>query len=98
MEAHGDNKNQLALKMGIGASAVSKLFNGRHSFNLNSVIKVAECYGVSIDWLLGRESENEKVLREVIERQGKELEKYRETAELFRKQLLEQTKITHVKK
>ncbi|MCI1831814.1 MAG: helix-turn-helix domain-containing protein [Bifidobacterium sp.] len=50
------SRSELAFKLGVSASLVSQKLNGRASFTLKDIIKIADLFSVSTDWLLGRES------------------------------------------
>lgn len=58
MEEHGDNQADLARKLGISRSSITKWFkdpdNGLHTGN---VMAIADLYGVNVGWLLGVEGE-----------------------------------------
>ena len=50
----------LARSIGISDSALCRYLNGERTPDINSLIAIADYFGVSIDWLLGK-SNNERL-------------------------------------
>lgn len=63
MEQNNLSQNQLSLITNIPASSISSWLGSRESLpNIEAVVKLADCFQCSIDYLLGRESEEGIVL------------------------------------
>ena len=54
MKQHGDNTVTLARKIGCTCQAVSYWLNEKRTPTIDFLENIADCYGVSIDFLLGR--------------------------------------------
>jgi len=75
----------LAKAIGVSESVFSNFFAGKANLGLNVLVKVAQYYKVSLDWLVfGKETEL-KPLREENIRLRNEIEQWRETADTLRK-------------
>lgn len=55
MKDHGYSQTDVADKTGLGQSTVSDILNGAKRTSEKSLRKLAECFGVSVDFLLGIE-------------------------------------------
>lgn len=55
MAEHGDNQEALAKVLGSTRQTISLYANGNSAPTYDIVLKIAEHYGVSVDWLIGRE-------------------------------------------
>ena len=54
MQARGfSSNNSLSIELGVPAATISRWRTGDRSPDLEYVIKIADFFGVSIDWLLG---------------------------------------------
>lgn len=52
---HGLKQRDVAELLGISKSAVSMKFAGKASFNSQELLILADCFNVTVDYLLGRE-------------------------------------------
>lgn len=58
MEQNNLSQNQLSLLTDIPASSISSWLGSRESLpNIEAVVKIADCFNCSIDYLVGRETE-----------------------------------------
>lgn len=48
------SRSDLAFKLNVSASLISQKLNGRASFTLKDITKMADLFHVSTDYLLGR--------------------------------------------
>ena len=53
MDSHGYGMKSLADKMNITSATLSRYLSGHRSPDLPYVVKLAEFFGVSVDWILG---------------------------------------------
>ena len=62
---------QLGEKLGLGESTISQYETGKREPDLKTLVKISECFHVSVDYLLGHVSEpwfyldNDRILREI---------------------------------
>lgn len=54
LTAHHMSRSDLAFKLNVSASLISQKLNGRASFTLKDITKMADLFHVSTDYLLGR--------------------------------------------
>lgn len=67
-ELKGLTQKDLGDILGVSAGAVANYENGNREPNLATVLRLADLFGVTTDWLLGREGPSER--REAISGQG----------------------------
>ncbi len=68
MASHGLNRSELSDATGIARPTVSRYLSGDRQPDLPYIIKLAEYFNVSIDWLLGiGEDRYEKMPADVVE-------------------------------
>jgi transcriptional regulator with XRE-family HTH domain len=67
-EKNGLTQEELAKKINISRSMLSKWENGLSLPDVEAVIKLSDVFNVSVDTLLGRNLEQQTVLRELRER------------------------------
>ncbi len=60
----GGNQGDLAIRIGISASALSQYKTSQREPNNEELSKLADYFKVTTDWLLGREEEQIGILRE----------------------------------
>jgi transcriptional regulator with XRE-family HTH domain len=60
IEKHGITKNKLAVETGISSGLIGDWVAGRKEPSLKNIVKIAEYFNVSIDYLVGR-TDNTKV-------------------------------------
>lgn len=51
---HGLTQTALSKAINVGSSAISKYETGRSMPDYDALLKIADCYGVSLDYLFGR--------------------------------------------
>lgn len=62
---------QLGEKLGLGESTISQYETGKREPDIKTLLKISECFHVSVDYLLGHVSEpwfyldNDRILREI---------------------------------
>ena len=61
MFEHGFNKKMLAEQAHINATCISHYFLGKHIPTVESLVKLADLFGCSTDFILGREEENRQL-------------------------------------
>lgn len=54
-ESLGYTQTALSKKTGISQQKISYYENGKHSAPIEDCIKIADCYGITLDELVGRE-------------------------------------------
>lgn len=60
---HGLTQQELAEKLGISAVTISGYELGRREPSIEILERIADCFGVSVDYLLGRTNELKNDLR-----------------------------------
>ena len=58
----GMNQADMAAELGMSTAALSRYLNGVRSPDLEYVIKIANYFGISVDWLLGLTGERYNVM------------------------------------
>lgn len=58
---HGDTQSSLAAKLNVSQNAVYNWENGKREPNLETIIKIADIYGVSTDYLMGLSDKEESL-------------------------------------
>ena len=76
-EQHNWSQAELARRVGLDSSYLSRIESGNRKVSSNELDKFAQVFGVSTDFLLGRPSTNQKSLSE------EDLEKAVDTAHAF---------------
>lgn len=70
-EENGLSKIEMASKIGINKSSITRYESGEIKPNLDMMITISKTFGVSLDWLAGFDTEKEvkysPVIRECIE-------------------------------
>lgn len=62
---------QLGEKLGLGESTISQYETGKREPDIKTLLKISECFNVSVDYLLGNVSEpwfyldNDRIVREI---------------------------------
>lgn len=67
MESRGYNIQTLSAEVNITTAALSRYLSGKRTPDLRYVVKLAEYFGVSIDWLLGLNGDKYEVLPQEIQ-------------------------------
>lgn len=80
MHAHGINKNQFSIKIGVDRSTITRIFNGERGWSLDVLYNIAREFGLSLDYL-------------VTGKQDDELEKYKAVCKTLRDNILALEKI-----
>jgi len=62
MDARGYTKTDLARELNLPLATISRHLSGDRNPDLAYVVKVADFFGVSLDWLLGRSDERFETL------------------------------------
>jgi len=65
-EDRGISRKDLAAKLNITVSALGMYEQGRREPNLEMLVKLADCFGVTLDFLVGR-SFNEEETKNIID-------------------------------
>ena len=63
MESHGYNMSELALKADLNVTSISRYLQGRIP-DLIAIWRIADHFGVSIDWLVGRSTKYDRLTEE----------------------------------
>ncbi len=58
-DEHELTRAEMAKRLGINKSSITRYENGEINPNLDMLIKISEQFGVSLDWLAGQDDENE---------------------------------------
>ncbi|MBU5637063.1 helix-turn-helix transcriptional regulator [Geomonas sp. Red69] len=72
LKSRGYTQEQIAEKVGLGQSYISHLMNGKNC-SLETVIKFADAFGVSLDEVVGRTPPEKKPLSNSLKDHGKGL-------------------------
>lgn len=56
-KSHGQKQKQLADLLGVSQMQISRYESGKQEPNIKALIKLANYYGVTIDYLVGRDDE-----------------------------------------
>lgn len=56
LESHDLSQRQLAKEIGVSNVTIYRIVHGQENVMLDVLIKLADYFGVSIDWLVGREA------------------------------------------
>lgn len=67
MESRGLNNKALADEVNITTAALSRYLTGHRTPDLKYVVKLAEYFGVSVDWILGINGDRYEVLPQEIQ-------------------------------
>ena len=55
-EGHGETQQRFAVKVGVSRTQIANLEGGRTRGSDELLMRIADRYGVSIDWILGRQA------------------------------------------
>lgn len=64
MESHGINAHQLEINASLSISSIQAWKNGKAKPSVDALIKIADYFGVSVDYLLGHEVKEKSPLAE----------------------------------
>lgn len=88
MILHGESAYKLSKITGVHPNSIGKAIkNPDYILDLNSLIKIADHYGVTLDYLVGREEGNK--LHELLAIALKERDEYKHSAIVLRKSMQE---------
>lgn len=81
-QAHRMSQVRLSIELEVSQETVSAYENGKHYPSYPLLVKMSDLFGVSIDYLMGREDDCEMQIRELNAEEAIMLRRYRSLDEL----------------
>jgi len=78
-EAAGLSQGQVAKLMGFHRPTISEMEAGRRRVSAEEITKLAEIYGVSVEWAMSKQSDKKDPVDEKISLAARELSKMKDT-------------------